>query len=133
MKLKDLNEAQTTIVKFSDIQSFDTMSAQFWVSMKDYIKEYKKIGKEKAIELVAKRVKKIGEQNYNSLKALSDKNKFGVPEFATASNLTKLKASRDGNHRIVILMDLVDSKTKIRKSKLEAELKKLQDLIGKED
>ena len=129
MKLTDLNEVTMGIVNFSDLSTFNNLSPEFWIGMKDYIKEYKKLGKEKAIETVSKRVKKIGEANYNSLKAVSDKNRFNVPEFNVASNATKLKASKGGQDKIVTLMDLVSSKAAIKKTKLEAELKKLQKLI----
>jgi len=129
MKLKDLNEVSFGVVNFSDLQTFNNMSPEFWIGMKTYINQYKKLGKDKAIETVAKRVKKIGEENYNSLKSVSDKNKFSVPDFAVASSVTKLKASKGGQDKIVTLMDLVSSKAAIRKSKLQANLEKLQKQI----
>jgi len=131
MKLRDLLEAKTIIVNFSDLQQFDNFDARFWVDLKEYIVQYKKLGKDKSIEFVADNVKKIGEENYNSLKSISDKNKFVVPTFEIASNKTKLKTHSKAVGKIVVLMDLVQSKTKIRKAKLESELEKLQKLINK--
>jgi len=129
MKLKDLIEAKTQIVSFSDLQSFGTLSAEFWIDFKDYIKQHKDLGQEAAIKLVVSKVKKIGEENYNSLKAASDKNRFAVPDFDVASNISKLTKAKGQDSRIVVLLDLVHSKSKVRKAKLEANLKKLQQQI----
>jgi len=130
MKLHELNE-KVKIVNKSDLDMFSNWDARFWIDMDDYIDTVKKEGVETAITLVSKTIKKIGEENYITLKNLADKEKFGVPEFNKAIDTKHLK-SIDAS-KIVILMDLVDRRAKIRKSKLESELKKIQkqiDMLG---
>jgi len=73
-------------------------------------------------------IKKIGEENYNTLKNIADKNYFGVPKFETVSDVSKIQTS--GAEKIVILMDLVQDKAKVRKSELEKRLKELQKQIA---
>jgi hypothetical protein len=132
MKLSQLNEIRMGIVSSSELSQFDNWDAKFWIGMKEYINQYKKLGKEKAAEFVAKRVKKIGEENYNTLKNIADKQHFGVPKFETVSNQSKIQTS--GAEKIVILMDLVQDKAQTRKVELEKRLKELQkeiDQLGK--
>lgn len=129
MKLIDLNEqVKIGIVSFSELGQYDNWDAKFWVGMNDYIEQHKKLGKDKAVEFVADRVKKIGEENYNTLKNIADKNHFGVPEFKNASNVTKL--SLMGSEKIVVLMDLVQAKAAARKTELEKRLKEMQKQIA---
>lgn len=128
MKLSQLNEIKMGIVSSSELAQFDNWDAKFWIGMSEYIKQYKKMGKEKAAQFVADRVKKIGEENYNTLKNIADKNYFGVPKFETVSDVSKIQTS--GAEKIVILMDLVQDKAKVRKSELEKRLKELQKQIA---
>lgn len=128
MKLKDLLSEKIKVVSFSELGKYDNWDAKFWVGMNDYIEQHKKLGKDKAVEFVANRVKKIGEENYNTLKNIADKNHFGVPEFKNASDVTKLNLM--GSEKIVVLMDLVQAKAAARKSELEKRLKEMQKQIA---
>lgn len=133
MKLNELNEATTAIVNFSDLAEFDNWDARFWAGLKKSIAEYKKIGKDKTIQKISKAVEKMGEQNYNSIKNVLDKQRFGVPAYETVIDPKKLKNNRQyrSNGVYVILLDLIESKAAERKKKLQADLAKLQKEIDK--
>ena len=130
MKLSELNE-KVKIVNKIDLDIFSNWDARFWIDMDDYINVVKKEGIDKSIAVVSTAIKTMGEENYNSLKNLADKEKFGIPDFNKVLNINHLK-SIDAS-KIVILMDLVERRAKLRKSKLESELKKIQkqiDMLG---
>lgn len=127
MNVNDLNK-NIIKVSFSDLSEYDNWDPIFWISMNQYINQYKALGKDKAVEFVAERVKKMGIENYNALKNISDKNHFGVPEFKNAIDVKKLTLI--GSTKIIVLMDLIQSKSKIRKQELEKQLKELQNKIA---
>ncbi len=127
MNVNDLNKNIIT-VSFSDLSEYDNWDPRFWISMNQYINQYKTLGKDKAVEFVAKRVKKMGIENYNALKNVSDKNHFGVPEFKNAIDVNKLTLI--DSDKTIVLMDLIQSKSKIRKQELEKQLKELQNKIA---
>ena len=127
MNVNDLNK-NIIKVSFSDLSEYDNWDPIFWISMNQYINQYKALGKDKAVEFVAERVKKMGIENYNALKNISDKNHFGVPEFKNAIDVNKLTLI--GSTKIIVLMDLIQSKSKIRKQELEKQLKELQNKIA---
>ena len=127
MNVNDLNK-NIIKVSFSDLSEYDNWDPRFWISMNQYINQYKALGKDKAVEFVAERVKKMGIENYNALKNVSDKNHFGVPEFKNAIDVKKLTLI--GSTKIIVLMDLIQSKSKIRKQELEKQLKELQNKIA---
>lgn len=127
MNVNDLNKNIRT-VSFADLSEYDNWDPRFWISMNQYITQYKALGKDKAVEFVAERVKKMGIENYNALKNISDKNHFGVPEFKNAIDVNKLTLI--GSDKIIVLMDLIQSKSKIRKQELEKQLKELQNKIA---
>lgn len=127
MNVNDLNK-NIIKVSFSDLSEYDNWDPRFWISMNQYINQYKALGKDKAVEFVAERVKKMGIENYNALKNVSDKNHFGVPEFKNVIDVKKLTLI--GSTKIIVLMDLIQSKSKIRKQELEKQLKELQNKIA---
>lgn len=137
MNLSDLNNevkktgGKVTIVNFSDLHDFDNWDAKFWIGLEDSINEYRKNGKDKTIDTIVELSNKIGEKNYNSLKSISDSNKFGVPSYETVIDKKKLKTHSKSNGKLIILLDLLTSKVAERRKKLENDLAELQKELDK--
>ena len=66
MNVNDLNK-NIIKVSFSDLSEYDNWDPRFWISMNQYINQYKALGKDKAVEFVAERVKKMGIDNNKTL------------------------------------------------------------------
>lgn len=137
MNLSDLNDTikktggKVTIVNFSDLHNFDNWDAKFWIGLEDSITTYRKNGKDKTIDTIVELSNKIGEKNYNSLKSISDTNKFGVPSYETVIDKKKLKSSLQSNGKLIILLDLLTSKVAERRKKMESDLVELQKELDK--
>lgn len=129
MKLKELNEVSSGTVKWSDLALFDNWDAKFWMGMTKYIEQYKEMGKTAAIEYVVKRVEKIGEENYTTLKNKADKELFSVPSYDAVIKPGHLRTQVDAS-KIVILLDLLDHKAKIRQEFLKKQLELIQKQIA---
>ena len=128
MKIKDLiKEAKITIVSKNDLDTAGTWNPEVFINKSEALKLLKEKGKDELVKFIQNTTKKIGEENYNSIKTLAKNKNINLPDYKVALKTTKL----DDNARLIALYDCLSKGPDIIKSRIEETIKELQLKLNK--